>query len=262
MLRALDAAASGMQAQELRTEVIANNLANVSTTGFKRQRAEFQDLMYETLRPAGTTNANGNQVPTGVQVGDGVRTVATLREFHDGALKQTDNSLDLAIEGAGFFQIRLPSGEMAYSRDGSMKLDSQGRVVNADGYELEPRITIPANTTSIAVATDGTVSVTTAGNTTTNTEVGKIQLATFTNPSGLNDLGRNLYVPTPAAGDPVITTPGTEATGTLSQGMLEMSNVTVVDEMVDLISAQRAYETNSKVIQAADQMLQTTANLR
>jgi flagellar basal-body rod protein FlgG len=261
MMRALDAAASGMQAQELRTEVISHNLANVSTTGFKRERAEFQDLMYETMRQPGSMNSQGNQVPTGLQVGNGVRTVATLREFHDGSLKQTDNSLDLAIEGQGFFQIQLPSGETAYTRDGSFKLDSQGRVTNSDGLLLEPQITVPANTTSISVTQDGTVSAVVAGQT-LPTEIGRITLASFVNPSGMNGIGRNLLLQTAASGEPVIQQPGYEATGTVSQGMLEMSNVQVVDEMVDLITTQRAYETNSKVIQAADEMLQTTANLR
>lgn len=261
MLRAMDAAASGMQAQELRTEVIAHNLANVSTSGFKRERAEFQDLLYENLKTPGTVGAQGNQQPVGIQVGQGVRTVATLREFSDGPLQRTDNSLDMAVEGQGFFQIRLPSGELAYTRDGSFKLDSQGRVVNSDGYLMEPPLSVPQNTTSITVSNDGNVSVITAGQQ-QPTEIGRVTLANFINPAGLNAIGRNLFTQTAASGDPLIVTPGTEAAGTLSQGMLEMSNVEVVDEMVNLIATQRAYETNSKVIQAADEMLQVTANLR
>lgn len=261
MMRALDAAASGMQAQELRTEVISHNLANVNTTGFKRERAEFQDLMYETMRQPGTLNTQGNQVPTGLQVGNGVRTVATLREFHQGSQRQTENSLDVAIEGQGFFQIRLPSGETAYTRDGSFKLDAQGRVCNSDGLLLEPPITVPANTTTITIAQDGNVNALSAGQT-TPTEVGRIELATFVNPSGMTGIGRNLLLPSPSSGDPVVQRPGTENTGTVMQGALELSNVQVVDEMVDLITTQRAYETNSKVIQAADEMLQNAANLR
>lgn len=261
MLRAMDAAASGMQAQELRTEVIAHNLANVSTTGFKRERAEFQDLLYENLKTPGTMGAQGNQTPTGIQIGQGVRTVATLREMADGPLQRTDNSLDVAIEGQGFFQIRLPSGEIAYSRDGSFKLDSQGRVVNSDGYLLEPPLSVPQNTTSLTVSNDGNVSVLTAGQQ-QPTEIGRITLANFINPAGLNAIGRNLFTQTAAAGDPMIATPGTEAVGTVTQGMLEMSNVEVVDEMVNLIATQRAYETNSKVIKAADDMLAVTAQLR
>ncbi len=261
MLRAMDAAASGMQAQELRTEVIAHNIANVSTTGFKRERAEFQDLLYENLKTPGTVGAQGNQTPVGIQIGQGVRTVATLREMADGPLQRTDNSLDLAVEGQGFFQIRLPSGEIAYTRDGSFKLDSQGRVVNSDGYLLEPPLSVPQNTTSLTVSNDGNVSVITAGQQ-QPTEIGRITLANFINPAGLNAIGRNLFTQTLAAGDPMIATPGTEAVGTVTQGMLEMSNVEVVDEMVNLIATQRAYETNSKVIKAADDMLAITAQLR
>jgi flagellar basal-body rod protein FlgG len=261
MLRAMSTAATGMEAQELKIDLIANNLANVNTAGFKKSRGEFQDLLYETLRTPGTTAQDGTQVPTGLQVGQGVRSVATLRQFTMGDLKQTGGALDVAIEGSGFLQVRQPSGEIAYTRDGELKTDAQGRLVTADGLLFDPPIVIPADATSVAIGADGTVSVTRPNNT-QPVEVGRLELAVFANPAGLLALGKNLYAPSAAAGEPILAQPGTQGVGTLAQGMLEMSNVKVVEEMVDLIAAQRAYETNSKVIEAADEMLRTTSSLR
>jgi len=261
MQRAMETAATGMFAQELKLDVLANNLANVNTTGFKRSRSEFQDLLYETLRSPGAPAGDGNQIPTGLQVGHGTKAAATLREFTSGSLKQTGNSLDFAIEGDGFFQIIKPSGEISYSRDGSMKIDSQGRLVNLDGYLVQPTLIFPAGTREVRVATDGTVTIVQDGQTQA-VEVGKIELAKFANSAGLEAVGHNLYMPTAASGDALIGAPGTEGLGVVSQGFLEMSNVRVVEEMIDLIATQRAYETNSKVIQAADEMLRSTANIR
>ena len=261
MLRSLFTAATGMTAQQQHIDVISNNLANVNTTGFKRGRADFQDLLYQTLREPGAASSNQTEIPTGIQLGLGVRTAAVQRLFLEGDFQQTQNQLDIAIDGAGFFQIRRTDGEIAYSRSGSFKLDSQGRVVNSDGFPLEPEITIPNDTVSITVGTDGTVSVLQAGNTTPQ-QVGQIQLANFPNPAGLSGQGRSLFQRTTASGDPITGAPSQGGLGGLSQGVLEISNVSVVEEMVNLISGQRAYEINSKAIQASDEMLQTAANLR
>lgn len=261
MLRALSTAATGMEAQEMRIDLLANNLANVNTTGFKKSRGEFQDLLYETLRSPGASSGNGTQVPTGLQVGQGVRAVATLRQFSVGDLKQTGNPLDLAIEGNGFFQIRKTDGQTVYSRDGAFKTDAQGRIVTSDGLLLEPALVVPPDAQGIQISSDGTVSVL-SGNGVDRIEIGHIELASFANPAGLTPLGRNLYSATPASGEAVIQRPGSEFVGTLAQGTLEMSNVKVVEEMVDLITTQRAYETNSRVIQAADEMLRSTAAIR
>ncbi len=261
MSRALSIAASGMQAQSLNIDVIANNLANVSTPGFKRSRADFQDLLYETIRPAGTSSANGNQVPTGIQLGEGTRPVATQKIFIQGSYQHTDNQLDLAIEGDGFFQIMQPSGQVAYSRSGAFKLDSNGNIVNSDGYPLEPPITIPNNSVSVTIGADGTVSVLQAGNVQPN-QIGTINLAKFINPAGLSSIGRNLYQQTAASGTVTTGQAGLNGMGTISQGNLEMSNVSVVDEMVNMITAQRAYEINSKAIQTSDEMQQMANNLK
>lgn len=261
MIRTLWTAATGMQAQTLKIDVIANNLANVNTNGFKKSNAEFQDLLYETLRPAGVASAEGNQVPTGLQLGHGTRSVATHKVFTQGDYQNTNSQLDVAIEGDGFFQIMRPNGEIAYSRSGSFKSDSEGRVVNADGYALEPEITIPADTLAVNIGTDGTVSVLQAGETEPS-EIGTIELAKFVNPAGLNSIGRNLYLPTAASGDAVAGVAGEEGFGTITQGFLEMSNVNVVNEMVNMITAQRAYEINSKAIQTADDMMQTANSLK
>lgn len=259
--RALSIAATGMQAQTLNIDVIANNLANVSTPGFKRSRADFQDLLYQNLRPAGTASAAGTQVPTGLQLGQGTRPVATQRLFMQGDYQVTKNELDVAIEGDGFFQIMQPNGEIAYSRSGSFKLNSEGKVVTSDGYSLEPEITIPRDAVSVTIGSDGTVSVIQAGQV-NSVEIGTIEIARFANPAGLRAIGRNLFLQTAASGDPVTGAPGAEGRGTLSQGFLEMSNVSVVDEMVSMIAAQRAYEINSKAIQASDDMLQMANNLK
>jgi len=261
MIRSLWTSATGMKAQALNLDVIANNLANVSTAGFKKSRAEFQDLLYETIRPAGTSSSQDTQVPTGIQLGHGTRPSTVLKIFSQGDLEHTKNELDLAIEGDGFFQIALPSGETAFTRDGGFKLDSEGRVVNADGFAMEPEISIPTDTVSIAVGMDGTVSVLQAGET-TPTEVGTIELARFVNSAGLIAMGKNLYIPSEASGVEMTGTAGENGLGTISQGFLEMSNVTVVEEMVSMITAQRAYEANSKSIQTADEMLAIANNIK
>lgn len=261
MLRSLWTAASGMQAQQLNIDVLSNNLANVNTTGFKRSRADFQDLLYETLRLAGASSSSTTEVPTGIQLGHGTRPAAVQKIFMQGEYKQTKNELDIAIEGDGFFQITMPDGETAYSRAGAFKVDSEGRIVTSDGYLMEPEISVPDDSMQIAIGTDGTVSVQQAGENQA-TEVGTIQLARFINPAGLNSIGRNLFLPTSASGDVITGTAGEDGFGTLAQGFLEMSNVSVVEEMVNLITAQRAYEINSKSIQAADEMLQIANNLK
>ena len=260
MLRSLWTAATGMQAQTVNIDVISNNLANVNTTGFKRSRADFQDLLYETMREAGTTSAAGTQVPTGIQLGHGVRTAATQKIFSTGGLEQTGNALDVAIEGDGFFQVLQSNGEVAYTRAGAFKLDSEGRIVTSDGYTVEPEITIPSDSLSITIAMDGTVSVLQSGNA-TPTEVGTIELAKFINPAGLKSIGRNLFLETAASGGVETGTAGEQGYGTILQGYLEMSNVNVVDEMVDMITAQRAYEMNSKAITTSDEMLKTANSL-
>ena len=261
MIRSLWSAATGMQAQTLNIDVISNNLANVSTSGFKKSRADFQDLLYQTLRSPGVSSSADTQVPTGIQVGHGVRPAATQKMFTQGEFQTTENELDMAIEGDGFFQVVQPNGETAYTRAGSFKIDSDGRVVTSDGFPMEPEITIPTDAISLSIGTDGTVSVLLA-NETEGTEIGQIELADFTNPAGLKSIGRNLYLPTASSGDATVGTPGEDGYGTIAQGYLELSNVSVVDEMVNMIVAQRAYETNSKTIQASDEMLQTATNLR
>jgi flagellar basal-body rod protein FlgG len=261
MIRSLWTSATGMQAQVLNLDVISNNLANVNTTGFKKSRAEFQDLLYETLRPAGTSSSQDSQVPTGIQIGHGTRPSTVLKIFTQGTMENTGNELDLALEGDGFFQIVRPNGETAYTRDGAFKLDSDGRIVNSDGFALEPEISIPSDAVSISVGMDGTVSVLQAGDSTPS-EVGTIELARFVNPAGLISTGRNLYITSEASGDELTGIPGEDGLGTIAQGFLEMSNVSVVDEMVSMITAQRAYETNSKSIQTADEMLQIANNIK
>jgi flagellar basal-body rod protein FlgG len=261
MIRSLWTSATGMQAQALNLDVIANNLANVNTAGFKKSRAEFQDLLYETIRPAGTPSSQDSEVPAGIQLGHGTRPSTVLKIFSQGNMENTQNELDLAIEGDGFFQIALPNGETAFTRDGAFKLDSDGRMVNSDGFALEPEITIPSDALSISVGLDGTVSVLQAGETTAS-EIGTIELARFVNPAGLISMGKNLFMTSEASGDEMTGTAGEDGLGTLAQGFLEMSNVSVVDEMVKMITAQRAYESNSKAIQAADEMLQLANNVK
>ena len=261
MIRALWTAASGMQAQQKNIDVVAHNLANVNTTGFKRSRADFQDLVYQNLRSSGSPSTNSTQVPTGIQIGLGTRLASVSKIFTTGDLTQTGNELDIAIEGDGFFQIQQADGTTAYSRAGAFKKDSQGRIVTPDGNPLLPEIVIPNNATKINIGSDGTVSVNQSGQTTPTT-VGSIQLALFSNPSGLSSLGKNLYQPTDSSGNATTGTPGQNGLGTITQGLLEMSNVSVAEEMVNMIVGQRAYEINSKAVQTADEMLQTANNLR
>ena len=254
MLRALNAAATGMAAQQLNIDVVANNMANVNTTGFKKSRAEFQDLLYQTLRTPGGQSGNGASLPSGIQVGLGVRTVATQALHVQGAMKQTGNSLDVAIEGNGFFQVMRPNGDIAYTRAGNLKTDADGRLVTNDGFAIEPAITIPVDATSVSISATGLVSVVQPGSQNA-VEVGQLQLANFANPGGLLEMGRSMYQATSASGQAIVVNPGEGGVGTVAQGFLEGSNVEVVNEMIDLISSQRAYEVNQRVIQAADEML-------
>lgn len=256
MPRALFTAATGMEVQQQNIDNIANNLANSSTVGFKRTRLEFQDMLYQNLRVAGAASNSSTALPVGLQIGLGARAISSERIFQQGDFKQTENPLDMVIEGSGFFQVRQANGELAYTRAGSFHLDAQGQVVTASGEPLEPAITIPSNATSITIGTDGTVSVTSAGQSAAQT-VGQIQLATFANPAGLEAMGRNLFKETAASGQPTVGTPDSNGLGRINQGFVEGSNVNVVEELVTMISAQRAYETNSKVITAADRMLGT-----
>ena len=260
MIRSLWISKTGMEAQQTQMDVISNNLANVNTSGFKRSRAVFEDLLYQTLRQPGAQSSQQTQLPSGLQIGTGVRPVATERIFTQGNLQQTGNDKDVAIQGQGFFQVLLPDGTTAYTRDGSFQLDSQGQLVTSSGFVVQPAITIPANATSLTVARDGTVSITQQGSA-TPTQVGALQLATFLNPAGLESKGENLYVETTASGTPNTNTPGTNGTGLLTQGYVETSNVNVVEEMVNMIQTQRAYEINSKAISTSDQMLQRLSQL-
>ncbi len=260
MIRALWTAATGMEAQQLNMDVIANNLANINTTGFKKSRADFQDLLYQSTRAAGTTGAGGNEVPTGIQVGLGTRTAAVQKIFTVGDLLHTGNELDLAIEGPGFFQVQQPGGDLAFTRAGSFKKDGTGRLVTSDGYPVFPEIVIPENATRVAILEDGTVAAFLDGDR-AGSQVGTLELAMFSNPAGLHSLGRNLYTETPSSGAPTTGAPGDIGLGTLAQGFLEGSNVNIMEEMVNMIAGQRAYEVNSKAIKTADEMLQMTNNL-
>jgi flagellar basal-body rod protein FlgG len=257
MLRALNTAATGMAAQQMHIDVTANNMANVNTTGFKRSRAEFQDLLYQTIRAPGGTTGQGTQLPTGIQVGQGTRLVSTEILFGQGTTTQTQNPLDIAIEGQGFFQIQRPNGDIAYSRAGNFKTDAEGRIVTVDGFPLEPQMNVPIDALSLSISPDGVVSATMPNN--QSQEVGTIQLASFVNPAGLREMGRSLFAPSQASGEPIVGQPGQDNIGTVAQGFLEGSNVEVVTEMIDLIASQRAYEINQRVIQAADDMLRKTA---
>ncbi|MBN2809589.1 MAG: flagellar basal-body rod protein FlgG [Deltaproteobacteria bacterium] len=261
MIRGLFTSSTGMTAQQLNIDVIANNLANVNTTGFKKSRADFQDLMYQTMSRAGTTSATGEELPTGVQVGLGTKPVAVYKIFSQGSYQETGNELDMAIEGDGFFQVLLSDGTTGYTRAGTFKLDSTGNLVTSDGYPMQPAINIPSDTTQVTITADGTVSVIQAGQA-TSTAVGNVELASFSNPAGLNAVGRNLFRETDASGTATTGTPGADGLGTISQGFLEMSNVSVVEEMVNMIVGQRAYEANSKSIQTCDAMLQTATGLK
>lgn len=260
MFRSLNIAATGMAAQETKLDTISNNLANVSTTGYKRQGTEFEDLLYQNLRAA-TPNAQGGAAPSGTQVGTGVRVVSTSRSFAQGATIQTSNPLDVAIEGAGFLTVSKASGEIGYTRAGSLKMDSTGRLVTNDGLPVEPPINIPLDATAVTIASDGTISATTAAGRST-VQLGQLQIATFPNPGGLDATGHNLFAPTAASGEPTTGSPGLDGRGTILQGALEGSNVEMVEEMVGLIRTQRAYEVNSKVISAADDMLRNATQVR
>lgn len=261
MIKSLNTAATGMAAQQSNMDVIANNIANVSTNGFKKSRAEFEDLVYQTQKEPGTSTGMNSYSPNGVQTGLGVRTASIQKNFEHGNAVITKNPLDIEIEGNGFFQVLTPDGQIGYTRDGAFKKDAQGKVVDKNGNLLQPEITIPPNVAGIEIGASGEVKVIQGLGDVPQT-VGQIDVVTFINPVGLKSAGRNLYVQTPSSGQPITNRPGTNGSGYLSQGQLETSNVNIVDEMVGMITAQRAYETNSKVIQASDQMLQSVNNLR
>ncbi len=259
MLRALYSAASGMQSQQLNLDVISNNLANVNTTGFKMSKMQFQDMLYQTTKEAGSQQGGGNTLPSSLQIGQGSTPVATERIFTQGTMSQTGNNLDVAINGNGFFEVQMPDGSLAFTRDGGFKTDNAGRIVTSDGYPLQGGFqAVPAGTTSITITASGAVTyVTPSGNVSS-----QVQLAQFINPGGLDATGNNLYKETAASGQPQLGDPGVNGLGTLQQGTLELSNVSVVSEMVNLILAQRAYEVNSKAVQAADEMMQQSNNLQ
>ena len=260
MIRSLWISKTGLDTQQTQMDTIANNLANVSTSGFKRSRAVFQDLLYQTLRQPGGQTSQQTQLPSGLQIGTGARPVATERIFTQGNLQQTGNDKDVAINGNGFFQVLMPDGTTAYTRDGSFQVDSNGQLVTSAGYPVQPAITIPATALTMTVGRDGTVSVTLPGSPALN-QIGSLQLATFLNPAGLESKGENLYVETAASGTPNTTAPGVNGAGTLTQGYVETSNVNVVEELVNMIQTQRAYEINSKAVQTSDQMLQRLSQL-
>ena len=260
MIRSLWIAKTGLDAQQTKMDVVANNLANVGTSGFKRSRAVFEDLLYQTLRQPGAQSSQQTQLPSGLQVGTGVRPVATERLHTQGNLQLTGNSKDLAIQGAGFFQILLPDGSTAYTRDGSFQVDDQGQLVTSSGYTVQPTITIPNDAESLSIARDGTVTVTQSGSTQA-TQIGSIQVATFVNPAGLESAGENLYAETDASGTANTNTPGSNGAGYLVQNYVETSNVNVAEELVTMIETQRAYEINSTAISTADEMLQRLTQL-
>lgn len=261
-MKALYIASTGMSAQERNVEVISNNIANMRTTGFKRQRAEFQDLLYQTERRAGsTTSGQGSLAPVGTEIGSGVKTAATPRVMSQGSVVASEKELDLAVRGEGFFSVQLPDGRTAYTRDGTFERDNEGLLVNVDGYQIEPGITIPDTANSVSISQDGTVEAF-LGTDTQPTQLGQIQLARFVNKGGLESIGNNLFVETAASGPAQIGSPNADGMGDLMQGYLEMANVNAVTEIADLIAAQRAYEMNARVVSGADEMLQSTAQLR
>lgn len=261
MIRSLNTAATGMKAQQTNMDVAANNIANASTTGFKKARAEFEDLMYQTTVEPGAATGQNSTSPTGVQVGSGVRTAAVSKDFEQGSTKITDNPFDIEIRGSGFFPMQMPNGQIGYTRDGSFKKGTDGRLQDKNGNVLQPEITIPPNAAGVEISGDGQVQII-LENSTVPQSVGQIQLVGFVNPAGLKSLGGNVYMPTASSGLPQQANPGQAGLGTIAQGQLETSNVNIVDEMVGMITTQRAYETNSKVIQASDQMLQAINNMR
>lgn len=259
MYSAMWVAKSGLDAQQLRLSVISNNLANVSTNGFKRSRPVFEDLLYQNIRQVGAQLSQDTQLPSGLALGTGVRMVATEKIHTQGNLVQTNNSLDVAIQGRGYFQVLSPDGSLAYSRNGAFQMNSQGQLVTAQGYLVQPAISVPANATSLTIGSDGTVSALVPGSATA-TQIGNIQLADFVNPTGLEAMGENLFHESGSSGSPQIGTPNSNGLGSVIQGSLETSNVNVVEELVDMIEAQRAYELNSKAIATTDQMLQYVNN--
>lgn len=261
MLKSLNTAATGMAAQQTNMDVIANNIANVSTNGFKKSRAEFEDLMYQTQKEPGTATGLNAYSPNGVQTGLGVRTASIQKDFAGGNTQVTKNPLDVQIEGSGFFQVLTPDGQMAYTRDGAFKKDPQGRIVDKNGNLLQPEITVPPDVAGLEVGSNGEVRVIQGLNDAPQT-IGQIDIVNFVNPAGLKAMGKNIFSQSPSSGQPIASRPGLNGTGYLAQGQLESSNVNIVDEMVNMITSQRAYETNSKVIQASDQMLQSINNLR
>jgi flagellar basal-body rod protein FlgG len=254
MIRSLWIARTGLDAQQTSLDVIANNLANTSTNGFKQARPVFEDLLYQTLRQPGAQSSQSTQIPSGLQLGTGVRPISTARIQTQGALQQTGNDLDVAINGAGFLQVLLPDGTTAYTRDGSFQKDNQGQIVTSSGYAVQPSITIPSNALTVTISNDGVVSITQSG-TASATQVGTLQLATFVNVGGLQSVGENLYMETASSGAPTPSTPGTNGAGVLNQRYVEASNVNVAEELVSMIQTQRAYELNSKVVSTSDQML-------
>lgn len=261
-MKALYIASTGMSAQERNVEVISNNIANMRTTGFKRQRAEFEDLLYQQVSRAGSqTSDQGTMVPAGLEIGSGVRTVSTPRVMSQGSVNVTERELDVAIRGEGFFMITLPDGRTAYTRDGSFERDAEGTLVNSSGYPVEPNITIPGTATSVSISPDGLVQAY-LNNETTPTQLGQLQLARFTNKSGLESMGDNLFLETAASGPAQVEIPNQDGTGNLLQNYLEMANVNSVTEIADLIAAQRAYEMNARIISGADSMMQATSQLR
>ena len=260
MINSLWISKTGMEAQQMQLDVISNNLANVSTNGFKKSHAVFEDLMYQNLRQVGSSSTEQSTLPTGLQVGLGVRTVATSRSFAQGNLQQTGNNLDVAVQGNGFFQVTMPDGTLGYTRDGAFQIDNQGRLVNATGLPLANSITVPANATAVTIGSDGSVSATIPGSIAPSS-IGTITLANFVNPPGLEPKGQNVYAESAASGQPQVGTPGANGLGTVMQGFVETSNVNVVQELVTMIQTQRAYEMNSKAIQTSDQMLQKLGQL-
>lgn len=254
MIRSLWISKTGLDAQQTHLDVISNNLANVSTNGYKRARAVFEDLLYQNIRQPGAASSQQTQIPTGLQLGVGARTVATVKNFTQGTLQQTANPLDVAINGAGFFPIQMPDGSVAYTRDGSFQLDNQGQLVTSNGHVVQPAITVPANALSVTIAEDGTVSATLPGQAAPQ-QLGSLQLANFINPAGLQPVGQNLFLETASSGTPSTNPPGTNGVGTLKQAFVESSNVNVVEELVSMIQTQRAYEINAKAITTSDQML-------
>jgi flagellar basal-body rod protein FlgG len=260
-MRTLSIAATGMLAQQTNVDVISNNIANMNTTAFKRQRAEFQDLLYQQVARPGSATSNESAAPSGIQIGSGVKTGGVYRILDQGAMQQTSNPYDLAIEGRGYFQVTLPSGETAYTRDGSFQISDQGELVTADGYAVQPGVTIPQGAVDVTISKTGQVSVKVAGDAQPQ-QIGQLELATFMNEAGLEAQGGNLFLETAASGQPTVAAPGEPGLGTLTQGFVETSNVNPVAEITALITAQRAYEMNSRVVKTADEMLATTSQLR